>query len=293
MKKSDLKITLTIFFFLALVGISFAQEGYNLIVPIPTGSGVVSEVVNPAQYLRTVYNFGLAIAGILAILRIVYAAIKRIVSVGNSSQIADANDIITNALTGLVLLFAAYIILRTIDPKLVELSLPTLQQIQLPKKTSSELDAELLAFKEKLAQTNKAVSQTDGLVKAAEQELAAAKASGDTERILTAEINVAEAEVVRLQAAVAYNRAVIDDLLIRVRDYDQLVAQGKLDPSAYTKEAITAEYEKAIASQMQTAKTLEAAKSNLETAKNNLYEYQIETSNSGGGSTPQTIQPTF
>src|SRR3989344_7959680 len=97
-----------------------------LIVALP---GVPQKITNPAEYIVGIYRFGLGIGGIFAMVIIVYAGIKRIVSAGNPSAIGDANDMIYNAIWGLVLLLGAFLILNTINPRLVQLRAPVLPKV--------------------------------------------------------------------------------------------------------------------------------------------------------------------
>lgn len=103
---------------------------YTLNVPIP---GAPPTFTNPAEYIVNIYNFAMGIAGLLAMVIIIFAGIKRIVSAGNPSQIGEANNMIINAAVGLALIAGAYIILKTIDPQLVRLRLPELEAPDLEK----------------------------------------------------------------------------------------------------------------------------------------------------------------
>ena len=86
----------------------------------PAGSG--DQI---AGMIRDIYRFALAIGGILAFGAIVFGAIKWTVSQGNTSQISDAKQWITDALLGLLLLAGATLILQTINPEIVKLDPPT------------------------------------------------------------------------------------------------------------------------------------------------------------------------
>jgi hypothetical protein len=81
-------------------------------------------VQSPAAYIARFYQFVLGIAGMLAFGMILYGAVKYTVSRGNVAQIEDAKDIIYQALWGVALILGAFLILYTIDPKLVNLTDP-------------------------------------------------------------------------------------------------------------------------------------------------------------------------
>jgi hypothetical protein len=101
-----------------------ALEPYQLSVPIPVpGAQPITQITNPAEYIQTIYRFGLGIGALLAVAVIVFAAIQYTVSAGNVAKQSDAKDRILNAVWGLALLLAAVLILNTIDPRLAQLRL--------------------------------------------------------------------------------------------------------------------------------------------------------------------------
>jgi hypothetical protein len=91
--------------------------------------GASSAASNPIEFVSNFYNFALSIGGILAFGAIVYGGLKYAISADNPTKQSDAKSWITDALWGLLLLFSAYLILRTINPNLVNLSLPTLEPL--------------------------------------------------------------------------------------------------------------------------------------------------------------------
>lgn len=72
------------------------------------------------------YSFALMLAGVLAFGAIVYGGVLYATGRGNPSKESEGKNWITNALLGLVLLAGAYIILRLVNPQLVELYIPGL-----------------------------------------------------------------------------------------------------------------------------------------------------------------------
>jgi hypothetical protein len=59
------------------------------------------------------------LAGVLAFAMIAYAGFQYLTSGGNTSQQKDAQERIVSAIIGLILLFAFYIILYTINPDIL------------------------------------------------------------------------------------------------------------------------------------------------------------------------------
>lgn len=84
---------------------------------------------NPVGWVANFYQFALAASGVLAFGAIVYGGFKYTLAAGNPSGQSEAKQWIWGALQGIILLAAAYLILRTINPKLTELRLPTLRSI--------------------------------------------------------------------------------------------------------------------------------------------------------------------
>jgi hypothetical protein len=105
------------------------QEGWGKCLP----SGVtVTEISfggqkkfnNLGEFLKTNYNMALAVAGILAVIMIIVAGVQWVTSGGNSEMITGAKKRIGGALTGLLIAYLSYTILNTINPALINLSLP-------------------------------------------------------------------------------------------------------------------------------------------------------------------------
>jgi len=94
------------------------QANYTLEIPLP---GLQKTVCGPAEYLSGIYKLAVGIAVVLAAIMIVYGGIIWSTSGGNPSRQKEARSHITQAIFGLVLLLASYLILRTINPALVNL----------------------------------------------------------------------------------------------------------------------------------------------------------------------------
>lgn len=80
----------------------------------------------PAGWVVSFYNFALIISGILAFGAVVYGGILYATSAGNASKQAEGRSWIMSALIGILLLAAAYLILKTINPNLVNLKIAPL-----------------------------------------------------------------------------------------------------------------------------------------------------------------------
>ncbi|OGZ46201.1 MAG: hypothetical protein A3C84_01640 [Candidatus Ryanbacteria bacterium RIFCSPHIGHO2_02_FULL_48_12] len=105
-----------------------AEIQYNLLAPLPGGSNQVSGDQAFSTYARQAFAVALSAAAILALLMLVVGGIQYLGSAESPSRLSDAKDRIWNALIGLVLAVAAWLILNTINPALVsnDFNLPSL-----------------------------------------------------------------------------------------------------------------------------------------------------------------------
>jgi hypothetical protein len=76
---------------------------------------------NFVSFLNWFYLFLLSAAAVLAVVMIVAAGVIWAGSMGSEAAIRDAQDKIRNAIIGLIIAFAAWLILNTINPDLVKL----------------------------------------------------------------------------------------------------------------------------------------------------------------------------
>jgi len=93
-------------------------QGNN--VTCPQGNLKPATQVNFKTYVQYIVNLAIALSAVTAVFMIVWGGFEYITSTipGNRS---DGKKRITNAIYGLVLVLASYIILRTIDPRLVQI----------------------------------------------------------------------------------------------------------------------------------------------------------------------------
>jgi len=99
----------------------FAVE---LLLNYPEISGkTLGEQSTLPQLVQYIYKFALGICGITALISILIGAFKYVSAGSDSSKVGDAKDQITQALLGLLILLAAVLILRTINPDLVSFKL--------------------------------------------------------------------------------------------------------------------------------------------------------------------------
>lgn len=103
---------------------------YTLNVPI----GSVTTISNLPTYINTIYTWLLPAASLIAVVMMMLGGLQYVLSRGKSKYIDKAKTRITNAITGLVLLLAVFVILNLIDPRLTifnSLQVPMLKEVVL------------------------------------------------------------------------------------------------------------------------------------------------------------------
>jgi len=117
LKRKHIISGLTFIGIFCFVSIAHAQGlTYKPLQPIP---GITSASDLPT-YLKALFNLGIAAAGLLAVLMIMYGGVKYMSTEAYSGK-SDAKDIIIRSLLGLLLAFASWLILFTINPDLLNL----------------------------------------------------------------------------------------------------------------------------------------------------------------------------
>ncbi|MBI3290994.1 DUF1634 domain-containing protein [Candidatus Falkowbacteria bacterium] len=136
-KSIKITIAATLLFFLFLPGLSLAQEGLkpDIQVSIPgtnlkadlqavncdPGSKEPCSIGWIGQYVGALYRFGVAIAAALSVIMIMAGGFLWLTSGGSPDRVNKAKDFITSALAGLMLALFSFIILYTVNPRLVTL----------------------------------------------------------------------------------------------------------------------------------------------------------------------------
>ena len=112
--------------------ISIPNSAFNNAKSIPVGNVINSTDANNvktttmsstllSQYIQAIYNYGLAIAAILAAIVLMGGGLLWLTSGGDSGRVGKAKEMIIGAITGLIILFCAWIILNTVNPDLLTL----------------------------------------------------------------------------------------------------------------------------------------------------------------------------
>lgn len=110
-------------------GVDYNQDGSTPVGQYDERTGNMNSTLL-ARYIQGFYNYALMIAGILAAIVLMGGGLIWLVSGGDSGRVSLAKELITGSLVGLVILFASWIILNTINPDLLKLRPITTQVIK-------------------------------------------------------------------------------------------------------------------------------------------------------------------
>jgi len=119
---------ITIGYWLLAIGSARAADAYILENQLIGGQTSVS---GPAEYIRIFFIFGLGLIGVVALFAVVFGGIRYSLSGSSETGKTEGKKWIFGALTGIVLLFSSYLILKTINPDLVSLKNPVLPIIEI------------------------------------------------------------------------------------------------------------------------------------------------------------------
>jgi len=121
--KKTILLAIAIFFVGAFIGhLSSAKtvELYSNQQMIP---GATSRTCDISTYLQQIIGFGYATIGILTMFMLGIGSYQYIMSLGNTAKMTSAKNTVNYAILGLVLGLTSWIILYTINPNLVKVSL--------------------------------------------------------------------------------------------------------------------------------------------------------------------------
>jgi hypothetical protein len=102
--------------------------------------GNVTEVQNLPAYINAVYTWLLPAASLVAVVMMMIGGLQYTLARGKSKYIEKAKTRITNAITGIVILLSAFVILNLIDPRLVSfdaLKIPLVKEVTILDAMSS------------------------------------------------------------------------------------------------------------------------------------------------------------
>lgn len=113
-------------------------QGYTPLAPLPgtvtTGGGAETASTNLGSYLSGMLKLLIALGGALAILMAIIGGTQYVAAGISPDAKSSAKARIINAFIGLALILSSYLILNSINPKLVAFNL-SLKTVSNPKKT--------------------------------------------------------------------------------------------------------------------------------------------------------------
>jgi len=121
-----LKLSLSSFFLYSLFFIPYSMPTmateYKLLQKLPlSGSTDIQKVPNASVYIKGLFNLTIAIAGVLAVIKIIFGGIQYMSTDAFGAK-NEAKNTIQNAIWGLALALSAWLILYTINPNLIKLN---------------------------------------------------------------------------------------------------------------------------------------------------------------------------
>ena len=84
-------------------------------------SGDTLQISWIGQYVSAIYQYGVGLAAVLAVVMIMAGGFIWLTAAGNPSQVGKAKEFISSALLGLFLAMFSYVILNALNPRLVNL----------------------------------------------------------------------------------------------------------------------------------------------------------------------------
>lgn len=145
MNSSNLKFPKTIRLFIVSVFLLFFSFGltspvFGLEIKYPTIPGIPSpqegDIFGLVNYF---FNLAIYIAGAIALVSLIIAGLRYLTSAGDSNKLKSAKQQITSAFLGIIILLSAYLMLWYINPELLTIEMPELEEIvESPLELASE-----------------------------------------------------------------------------------------------------------------------------------------------------------
>jgi hypothetical protein len=129
-------ITALIFSFVLLLPCILFAQGKKLEVEYPEFFGLKPETIKTGlpQYAKYIFNFSLAIIGLVLFGTLIRGGFLYLTSAGNPAKLKEARDQISSAFLGTILLLSGYLILTTINPELVIFKFPLIKKPKICEK---------------------------------------------------------------------------------------------------------------------------------------------------------------
>jgi len=129
MKRKIFLISLFFVFFLSFFYSTFAQEVEYPRIPISKEETMtVTETTSLPEYVKYIFYWGIIIGAIAVLVSLILGGFRYLISSNNPAAAKDAQNQISSAILGLIILLASGIIFNTINPKIKTIKLAPLQE---------------------------------------------------------------------------------------------------------------------------------------------------------------------
>lgn len=95
-----------------------------------TSTNIENSTITIGKYIKSIYNYLIAIVGLVAAIVLMLAGVIWLTAGGNTSKISQAKGLMMGSFTGIVLVLTSYIILKTINPGLIDFKNTSIEQIE-------------------------------------------------------------------------------------------------------------------------------------------------------------------
>ncbi len=167
-------LIILVLFALFSFGFVFAQRNLEVDYPGLFGSAPsLGEKDILPKYVSYIFNFAVAISGLIALGALIYAGFRYLTSSGDPSKMQDAKEQIISAFWGLLIILASFLILQNINPQLTLMEIKKEDLGQMPAPEDSPPAAPpaypnyLWRISEIADTTKLIINQEKGLIKSA------------------------------------------------------------------------------------------------------------------------------
>ena len=127
--KNKRTLLLFAFYFLFFASFLFVRAApLELNYPEIFGQKITTETTLP-EYIKYIFIFALLTVGLIFLSALVWTGITYLTSAGRPAKMAEAKERLGSAFLGVIIIFASYIILTSINPELAILKLPNLKPL--------------------------------------------------------------------------------------------------------------------------------------------------------------------
>ncbi|MCK5021854.1 MAG: hypothetical protein KAR54_01225 [Candidatus Pacebacteria bacterium] len=137
MKKNILKIVFIFVLFAKYTVTNATTKTVEYTLLESSLPNIPDKTSNIGEYLQGIFILGVGLASVLAVLMIVIGGFKYMTAEASPFSIEEAKKNITNAILGLILILASWLLLNTISPDLINFNL-NLKGVTLPEPKEPE-----------------------------------------------------------------------------------------------------------------------------------------------------------